>query len=362
MSAADMAGMSTDRMTPRERVLAALNFERPDRVPVTNAICDNPLYRLGQAALRLLREFPNDFGDPPERLPSRDGRYVGRDGLWRRTWTDEWGCTHREEFYGIEGIIVDRPLASWADYDEYELPPPPPHDSDDQQVCRDRAETLSQKRRYYVRKCFFRTFERLHFLRGFENVMMDLAAGEPRLADLADRITERNIGEIRWAAATGADAVVQSDDWGTQQGLMISPQLWREFFKPRYRRSFEVAAELGLDVWFHTDGYTLPILADLAEIGVKVVNPQFSCHNLRELADAIRANRLAVMTDLDRQRLIPFATPGELRDHVREVLGVFEGRRGGLIGHAAFRGPVPLANIRAVFEAWREFGADESSD
>jgi len=102
MSAADMAGMSVDRMTPRERVLAALNFQRPDRVPVTNAICDNPLYRLGQAGLKLLREFPGDFEEPPEQVPSRYGRYVGGDGLWRRNWTDEWGCTHREEFYGIE--------------------------------------------------------------------------------------------------------------------------------------------------------------------------------------------------------------------------------------------------------------------
>jgi uroporphyrinogen decarboxylase len=354
--------MFVDRMTPRERVLAAINFHRPDRVPVTNFICDNPLYRLGPTGLSLLREFPGDFGDPPERLPCRDRRYVQPDGSWRRVWTDEWGCTRREEFYGIEGVIVDRPLASWAVYDEYELPPPPSHDLADPQVCRDRAETLHRRRRYYVRKCFFRTFERLHFLRGFENVMTDLAAGEPRLADLADRITERNIGEIRWAAATGADAVVQSDDWGTQQGLMISPRLWREFFKPRYRRSFEAAAELGLDVWFHTDGHTLPILADLAEIGVKVVNPQFSCHDVGELAAAMRANRLAVMTDLDRQRLIPFGTPAELHDHVREVLDVFAGRDGGLVGHAAIRGPVPLENIRAIFEAWREFGVSDASE
>ena len=95
---------------------------------------------------------------------------------------------------------------------------------------------------------------------------------------------------------------------------------------------------------------------------MKEVNPQFSCHNLRELADTIRANRLAVMTDLDRQRLIPLGTPAELRDHVREVIDVFDGRGGGLIGHAAFRGPVPLENIRAVFEAWREFGVNEASD
>jgi len=350
-----------ERMTSRDRVLAAINFQRPDRVPVTNHISDNPLYELGEPALALLREFPSDFGDPPDRAAVRDPRFVQPDGSWKRIWTDEWGCTRQEEHYGIEGIIIEHPLADWSKYKDYELPPPPSCDPEDPDVQRTRAEITRRKQRYYVKVCFFRTFERLHFLRGYENVLLDLAAGDERLADLADRITERNMAEIRWAAAIGADAVVQSDDWGTQQALMISPEMWREFFKPRYRRSFDLARELGLDVWFHTDGYTLPILPDLAEIGVKVVNPQFSCHDLGALARVLRENRLAVMTDLDRQGLIPFGTPEQLRQHVREVIEAFDARNGGLIGNAEFRGPVPLANIRAVFAAWREFGSNDES-
>lgn len=351
--------MNPAEMTPRQRVLAAINFERPDRVPITSGICDNPLYKLGHAGLDLLREFPGDFGQPPDEVPVPDRRCVQPDGSWRREWTDEWGCTRREEHYGLEGIILRPPLADWSAYGDYRLPPPPSCDPDDAQVRREREHIGRRKQRYYVKVCFFRTFERLHFLRGYENVLLDLAAGEPRLAELADRITEQNIAEIRWASAVGADAVVQSDDWGTQQALMISPELWRQFFKPRYRRSFEVAGELGLDVWFHTDGYTLAILADLAEIGVKVVNPQFSCHDLVELARILRDNHLAVQTDLDRQRLIPFGRPDELRDYVRQVIEIFDAGNGGVIGNAEFRGPVPLENIRAILSAWREFGSNQ---
>ena len=350
--------MCSEAMTPRERLLAAIGFRQPDRVPVDNYISDNPLCDLGQAGLDLLREFPSDFREPPSELPVREPRYVQPDGRWRRIWTDEWGCTRREEMYGLEGIIIRHPLADWADYPTYELPPAPSCDPQDPQVRRDRAEVMRQKRRYYVKVCFFRTFERLHFLRGYENVMLDLARGEERLADLADRITERNIAEIRWAAAIGADAVTQSDDLGTQRALMISPKLWREFFQPRYRRSFAVAQELGLDVWFHSDGWILPIVPDLAQIGVKVVNPQFSCHNLGELARVVRGSGLVVLTDLDRQGLIPFGTPGQLRQHVREVIEAFDGRSSGLVGNAEFRGPVPLENIRAVFSARREFGSN----
>lgn len=343
-------------MTSRERVIEAVNWGNPDRLPVINGISANPLYELKEAGLEILGEFPSDFSDPPAAYPVRDPEYVREDGSWYRKYTDEWGCVHEEEMYGIEGIITEMPLDDWAKYPDYELPPPPSCDPDDPGVQADRERIAKAKEKYYVHVCFFRTFERLHFLRGMERVMMDLALGEPLIAELADRITERNMAEIRWAHAVGADAVVHSDDWGSQANLMISPELWREFFKPRYKKEFDLARELGLDVWFHSDGYIMQILPELAEIGVKVLNPQFSCHDLKELAAATRANRLAVMTDIDRQHLIPWGTPEELRAYVKEIVEAFDGTKGGLIGHAEFRGPVPPENIRAVFEAWRDFG------
>jgi uroporphyrinogen decarboxylase len=343
-------------MTPRERVLAAINFRKPDRVPVSNHIPDNPLFFFGQAGLDLLREFPSDFGDPPTTLPVRDPKFVQPDGSWRREWTDEWGCTRLEENYGHEGIILRHPIETWDEYEKYTLPPPPPCDPNHPDVQRDRAHFAEKKKNYYITVCFFRVFERLHFLRGYENVLIDLAAGEERLAELADKIVERNIAEIRWAHAVGADAVTQSDDWGTQQNLMISPKLWREFFTPRYARTFAVAKELGLDVWFHSDGFIMEIIPDMRELGVKVLNPQFSCHDLNKLAKACRDNRLAVLADLDRQHLIPFGTPQQLRDYVKKVIDIFDAKNGGFIGHAECRGAVPIENVRAIFKAWKDFG------
>jgi hypothetical protein len=348
--------MATQEMTPRERMMAAINHQRPDRVPRVNYIPENPFYKLGRPAADLLKEFPSDHDDPALWPPVRDPRYVRPDGSWDRIWRDEWGCVRHETEYGIEGIVVKEPLADWSAYGDYCLPPAPPCDPDHHEVAARRAEILRKKGRYYIRLCFFRLFERLHYLHGMEATMVDLMTGEERLADLADRIVERNIAEIRWAAAAGADAVTQSDDWGTQTSLMISPETWRSFFKPRYRKTFEVARELGLDVWFHSDGHIIDILPDMAELGVKVVNPQFSCHDLGALAAAFKKNRLAVLTDLDRQRIIPFGTPGQIRTHVKDIVEAFDAKNGGLVGQAECRGDVPLRNIRAVFEAWREFG------
>lgn len=342
--------------TPRERFLAAINHKRPDRVPRVNYIPDNPFYKLGRAGVDLLKEFPGDQDDPALYPPVRDPRYVKPDGSWEKVWKDEWGCVRHENEYGIEGIVVKEPLADWAAYKDYRLPAPPPCDPDHYSVAAQRAEILKKKGRYYIRLCFFRLFERLHYLHGMENTMVDLMTGEERLADLADKIVERNIAEIRWAAAVGADAVVQSDDWGTQTSLLISPEIWRSFFKPRYKKTFEVARELNLDIWFHSDGHIIDILPDMAELGVKVVNPQFSCHDIKALAAAFKKNKLAVLTDLDRQHIIPFGTPAEIRNHVKEIVEAFDARNGGLVGQAEARGDVPIGNIRAVFEAWNEFG------
>ena len=132
--------MPTERMTPRERILAAINFQQPDRVPRFNVICDNPLYKLGQEGLKLLKEFPSDGGPAPETAPAPDPRFVQPDSSWHRIWTDEWGCTWDENHYGLEGIITRPPLEDWASYRDYQLPPPRPWDPEHPDVRKAREE------------------------------------------------------------------------------------------------------------------------------------------------------------------------------------------------------------------------------
>ena len=345
-------------MTPRERVLAAINFRKPDRIPLAFYVCEDNLARHGQAVLDLLRRYPSsDFGDPPTTVPQADPQYV-KDGVYHKAYTDEWGCTWDEHLFGHVGQIIRHPLADWAAYKDYAFPPVPPTDPNHPELLCERAKTEEQKKRRYVKKLFVRTFEQMHFVRGFARVCEDLALGRPELADLADRVTEWNRAWVRWAVAAGADGVTHSDDWGTQNAMIISPKLWREFFKPRYAREFEPAREAGVDIWFHSDGVILPILEDMAELGVKVVNPQFSCHDLKTLAASTRKAGLAVATDLDRQFIMPHGTPQQVREYVREIIETFDGRSGGLIGQCEVRGPIPLANIEAALAAFQEFGTN----
>ena len=127
-------------------------------------------------------------------------------------------------------------------------------------------------------------FQRMFYLRGFENLMVDLAERCAEAAVLRDRIVEFMLKRIEIWLGYGVDGLFFRDDWGTQQELMIRPALWREFFKPSYRRLFDAVHAGGKHVFFHSDGVIDAIIPDLIEIGVDAMNAQIPCMDAAELA------------------------------------------------------------------------------
>lgn len=122
--------------------------------------------------------------------------------------------------------------------------------------------------------------------------------------------------EELWLQAE-VDAIHIADDWGTQQSLLISPDMWREYFKPCYREYCEMAHRHGKLVLMHSDGYILDILDDLVEIGVDAVNSQLQCMKLADL-ERFRGN-IAFWREIDRQYLLPFGTSEENRVAVQSI-------------------------------------------
>jgi hypothetical protein len=108
-------------------------------------------------------------------------------------------------------------------------------------------------------------------------------------AALRDMILSVMVRRVqRLCQLPGLDGIHFRDDWGTQQALMISPHLWRTFFKPAYARLFALARDAGKHVWFHSDGVIGTIISDLIEIGVQVLNPQVSVIGREKLASLCR--------------------------------------------------------------------------
>lgn len=341
-------------MNSRERVLAAINLSRPDRVPLMHSPLPGALIKYGERLIEIFRKYPQDFGPSeftvpkPEELPADY-----RAGVHK----DSWGITWSSTVDGIHGQVVDYPIKTVEDYSTYEFP----RLQQDLEKYKDRL-----KRQVYDLKAkgFFTMlgfdpgnfFERLQWLRGFRNLMVDLIKSRKELESFADRLLEYCLSSLQIVLEAEPDAVSFADDWGTQNRLMINPSLWRSFFKPRYKRMFKLVHDYEAYVYFHSDGYILDIIPDLVEIGVNILNPQFSCHNLELLANNVR-DRICISSDIDRQHLLPKGSPEEVENYVKMVVDLFGyGNNGGLIGRGEVNVDVPLENVEAMYRAFIKYG------
>jgi uroporphyrinogen decarboxylase len=125
--------------------------------------------------------------------------------------------------------------------------------------------------------------------------------------------------------------------------------LWREFFKPAYAQLFGLARDAGKHVWFHSDGVIHTIIPDLIEIGVQVLNPQVDVIGRAKLASLCRG-KVCIEGDIDRQWVLPYGTPEDVRAAVREDIDTFGRFNGGYIGRGEAAGDLPFENIVALLD------------
>ncbi len=202
-------------------------------------------------------------------------------------------------------------------------------------------------------------FEAAWRLRGLENFLLDLLERPDWAHFLLDRLTELACRNATTLAAAGIDVLALDDDVGMPGAMIISPSMWRTFFKPRLARIIQAARAIKpeLRVLYHSDGYFEPILADLIEIGVNAINPLQP-----EYMDAVRIRQqfgpsLALWGTVGRQTTFSFATPAEIRQEVKERVETLG--RAGLILCPAYdidEPDVPWANIAAFLEAAQDYG------
>ena len=271
---------------------------------------------------------------------------------------DCWGEVWENIELGLDSMPVYHPLEDWSALDGY-CPPDPLRDDTfgprDWEEVRRSLERARHKGDLAVGDGLLHGFMymRLFYLRGFENLMLDLATEDPRLLQLIQMVEHYNTAVIRQYLALGAEYMSFGDDLGIQAALPMSPALWRKYIKPSYARMFRPCREAGVPVYLHTDGHILEIIPDLIEIGVSVLNPQIRANGLQGLKELAKG-RVAVDQDLDRQ-LFPFATLSQIEDHVGEVFEALHMPEGGLMLYAECEPDVPLENIDAICTALERF-------
>jgi len=331
-------------MTSRERVRRAVEMTGPDRIPITHVTLPGAFTKHGGALHDLYARYPADsvnvgsatYGEygPQIGVPSRDAWGA----LWVR-YTDE----HK-------GQVVGHPLADWDALRAF-APPDTTSDALLAEMARNLAGNAGQR---YTLADGDTLWQRMFYLRGYQQTLVDLLDAPERCVALRDLILDVMRRRVdRLCRMQGLDGVHFRDDWGTQTALMIRPQLWREMFKPAYAMLFVPLRDAGKHVWFHSDGVITDIIPDLLEIGVQVLNPQVDAIGRERLA-ALCAGRVCIEGDIDRQWLLPHGTPEQVRAAVRADVAAFW-RRGGYIGRGEIAGDVPLANAAAMLDEFMTY-------
>ncbi|GAB4433523.1 MAG: uroporphyrinogen decarboxylase family protein [Anaerolineae bacterium] len=333
-------------MTGRERVRAALTFSKPDRAP-------RDLWALPYVSLfrqdeldAVLEAYPMDIqgcqrspGQPDASLVTAQ---VG-------SYKDEWGSVWHLAEPGMIGEVKEPALADWAALASFQPPWELIRGRDLSHVNRQ----VDESDRFVLSEVTARPFERLQFLRGTQNLFIDIAYGVAEVRTLLEMVHEYYLEDIRGWCQTQVDGVVFMDDWGTSQALLINPDTWRAMFKPLYKDYCDLIHAAGKFAFFHTDGNTTAIYGDLIEVGIDAINSQLFVMDIEALARQYKG-KVTFWGEIDRQHVLPFGTPEEVRAAVMRVRRALDDGSGGVIAQCEWGKDNPRRNIEAVFEAWLE--------
>lgn len=350
----------------KDWVRKAIHRQGTGRCPVRlKRLSLDIILRYGDALADLFCAYPDDVVAviPYDitvgyQLPDKTPRVNPIEVLMKEAeWVDEWGTRWGHAFKGVGATPVEHPLKDWSMLEGYlrtGIPDPKAPGRLDSAAA---ALALHAPSKYCYGIIHLALFERLHSLRGMENLLMDLYTNEIEVRRLMDVLEAYMLELIRQWAALGADAVFMTDDWGSQTGLMISPELWRRIFKGYYARVFDEIHRLGMDVVFHSCGNVMAVVGDLIDIGLDVLDPvQPGAMDIGLLAREY-GGKVAFSGAVDIQDLLCLGTPRQVKDEVRRIVETLGGPYGGslILGPANVMTPdTPFENLAALFEAAHE--------
>jgi uroporphyrinogen decarboxylase len=347
-------------MSPRERVLTAMRRQVPDRIPkelgLTPALEEEFARRApGRDQAEYFRLETRGAGVGPSRVKHD---YSGFFQDVHVDWIDNWGVGYLDAHFHHFWRFV-HPLRNAQTVQDIMDYPLPDLTADYRwEGFADRVKAWQDRGHPVGVGPAAQLYEEAWYLRGQEQLLIDFH-DNPELADaLLDRILEIQLVAARRAAEAGADILRTGDDVGWQQGLLMSPAMFRRFLKPRYAKMFETVKSIKPDMltYFHSDGNVEAIVPDLIEIGLDILNPvQPECMDPAEIKRKY-GDRLAFWGTVGTQSTMPWGTVDEVRRVVKERIETV-GPNGLLLAPTHVLEPeVPWENIEAFVEAVEEFG------
>jgi len=380
-------------MTPRERVLAAIRHEIPDRVPIDlggnqtgihKDAYEKLLDHLGIDDRIVIMDAVQQLARPCEAVLERfrvDTRYIaaGPPAIWKggvvererggRLWhdlTDEFGVTwSMPDDTPLYMDISHHPLAkaSIADLDRY--PFPKGDDPTRFDGLREKALTLKNETPYAVVSGISGVvYEICWYMRGLEQWLCDLITNREFCEALLDRTLRFWLDWFRLfldEVGDVVDVIMIGDDLAGQRGPLFNPSIYRTIVKPRQKRLVQrIRARTDAKIWYHTCGACADFIPDLIDNGIDILNPlQISACDMdpADLKERSKGRLVLWGGGCDSQNVLPFGTPSEVRENVRRNMEIFKAS-GGYVFNSVhnIQGNVPAGNIVAFFDAAHEFG------
>lgn len=341
-------------MMDRVNLLKTVRFERPDYIPMTfhiNPSCwhhypKEQLLELMEDHALLFPDFSEEDWQEPEIPPFADAT---------RPYTDPWGCVWETSDSGIVGAVVHHAIDSWDDFENYQ-PPDPNKTTHWAPIDWEKEEKSPNLVGFF--NCLKsgeighgHTFLRLIDLRGYENLLYDMSDEEPRLWKLIEMVEEFNLGLVRnYLDRVGVEWLGYAEDLGMQRGPMLSPDQFRKYIKPSYKRIIKPAKERGAVIHMHADGDLKLLMKDILETGVEVINLQDLVNGI-DWIEAYLKGRICIDLDIDRQEITHHGTVDAIDSLIRKEIDRLGSREGGLMMIYGLYPGVPLENVKALMDA-----------
>ena len=348
-------------MNKRENLIRALKRQLPCEVPYGFSLCksleDTFFEKTGCRDYMEYFDMPYRYIDiHPSQNPIDFSKY--HKDLPDHAHIDEWGVAHEPGSVAHFEKMIS-PMRNFETPEEVRNFPLPDVLEDYRWEGIEKEVAAIKNKGLAAVYFAIQVFEPAWYLRGMDNLLMDMAVDEDMAKACLDRMTEVKAKMCERIARAGYDVIIYGDDVGTQHGMMMHPDLWRKWLKPTMETVIKAAKDINPDLIavYHSDGIIYDIIPDLIEIGVDVLNPiQPECMDPVKIKE-LYGDRLSFWGTIGTQSTMPFGTPEEVEKTVRHMIETVGNGGGFLVAPTHLLEPeVSWENIEAFVNTVRKYG------
>ncbi|MCX7973881.1 MAG: methyltransferase [Candidatus Aminicenantes bacterium] len=206
--------------------------------------------------------------------------------------------------------------------------------------------------RFVLAGTWINPFEKMQQLRGPEKLFSDLKRQPAEFFELLRQVHEFYLKELELWAQTEVDGLCLMDDWGGQKSLLISPELFRQLFKPLYADYALIAKKYNKYLFFHSDGYILDLLPDFIELGINAINCQVLLMGVNKLASF--RGQITFWGSSDLPIFLGQASEEEISNYCKQLYD-FLWEKGGFIAQVEIAPEIKISALKTYFLAWKKF-------